>query len=76
MDKKIILQLDGMTCPSCLTKIEGALSQKAGISDLKVLFNAAKIKANFDENKITPEEMSDVVTGLGYTVEKMKVKEI
>ncbi|WP_461215673.1 heavy-metal-associated domain-containing protein [Lacticaseibacillus sp. GG6-2] len=75
MTKKITLQLDALTCPSCLTKIEGALKQQAGISNIKVLFNASKVKAEFDDGQITPDEIKAVVTKLGYEVLKMKVKE-
>ena len=28
---KLVYQLDGLTCPSCLQKIEGALGQQAGV---------------------------------------------
>lgn len=75
MTKKIVLQLDELTCPSCLTKIEGALKPQPGLSDIKVLFNAGKIKARFDNHKITPEAIKDVVMRLGYEVKKMTVKD-
>lgn len=75
MTQKIIMQLDEMTCPSCLTKIEGALSKEPGVSDLKVLFNAAKVKADFDNQQTSPEKMTEIVENLGYQVEKVKVKE-
>lgn len=76
MTKKIILQLSELTCPSCLTKIEGALSKEDGISDLKVLFNSSKVKANFDDHQITPEAMQNIIEKLGYDVESLKVKDI
>jgi len=42
---KVTMKLDDLTCPSCMTKIEGALSHQDGVKDVKVLFNASKIKA-------------------------------
>lgn len=36
---KLVYQLDGLTCPSCLQKIEGALSQQAGVKTVKALFS-------------------------------------
>ena len=52
--KKIIMQLDTLACPSCMQKIEHAVSQQPGVSNTKVLFNASKIKANFDPDEVHP----------------------
>lgn len=72
---KAILRVGGMTCPSCMTTIQTALANQAGVSDVNVLFNAGKVKANFDESLISAEKLSNVVTELGYNVEKVTVKE-
>lgn len=45
---KLVYQLDGLTCPSCLQKIEGALGQQAGVKSVKALFNSSKVKAQID----------------------------
>ncbi|KAF1302816.1 MULTISPECIES: heavy-metal-associated domain-containing protein [Enterococcus] len=76
MSKKITLQLDALTCPSCLTKIEHAMNNQPGVSNVKVLFNASKVKANFDDTQTSPEQLSDVVNKLGYEVQKVKVAEL
>ncbi|WP_261810553.1 heavy-metal-associated domain-containing protein [Levilactobacillus humaensis] len=71
---KVTMKLDDLTCPSCMTKIEGALSKKDGVKNVKVLFNASKIKAEFDDATVTAESLADTVTDLGYTVKSSKVK--
>ncbi|KRO01364.1 hypothetical protein IV54_GL000417 [Levilactobacillus paucivorans] len=71
---KVTMKLDDLTCPSCMTKIEGALSKKDGVKNVKVLFNASKIKAEFDDATVTAENLADTVTDLGYTVKSSKVK--
>jgi len=71
---KVTMKLDALTCPSCMTKIEGALSKKAGVENVKVLFNASKIKAEFDDSQVTAESLADTVTDLGYVVQSAKVK--
>jgi copper chaperone len=76
MSKKITMQLDALTCPSCLTKIESAVKQQPGVDNVKVLFNAAKVKAEFDDTKNSAEQLTDVVTKLGYEVQKTKVKDL
>ncbi|GEK29418.1 heavy-metal-associated domain-containing protein [Furfurilactobacillus siliginis] len=72
---KAIMQLDELSCPACLQKIEHALTQQAGVSTVKVLFNAAKVKTDFDDQAVTADQLADVVTRLGYEVKTIKVKE-
>lgn len=76
MNKKVILQLDALSCPSCLTKIETALKKTPGVGTTKVLFNAGKVKAEIDDSQTSGEALSDIVTKLGYEVQKMKVKDL
>lgn len=76
MNKKVILQLDALTCPSCLTKIETAVKAEPGVGEVKVLFNAGKVKAEIDDTQTNANKLSDVVTKLGYEVEKIKVKDL
>lgn len=73
--KRAILQLDGLTCPSCMTKIESALANQPGVEKVQVLFNASKAKADFDDSKVSAEELGQVVDKLGYEVKKIKVKD-
>ena len=42
--KKVMMKLSGMTCPSCLSKIERAVGSLDGTDQIKVLFNAGKLK--------------------------------
>ena len=42
----------------------------------KVLFNASKVKAEFDDNQVTATDLVSKVEGLGYVVQKSKVTEI
>lgn len=70
---KVTLKLGELTCPSCLTKIENALKSTKGINSVKVMFNASKVKAEFDEDQIQADEIAKVITGLGYEVKSTKV---
>jgi len=72
---KAILQLGALTCPSCMTKIQKGVENQDGVSNVKVLFNAGKVRADFDENVTSADKLSDVITDLGYDVLKVKVKE-
>ncbi|UUX33495.1 heavy-metal-associated domain-containing protein [Fundicoccus culcitae] len=70
------IQLETLTCPSCLQKIEGAVSGLKGIDkdSLKVLFNASKVKVDFDGDVISIEEIEKAIEDLGYRVIKSRVK--
>ena len=50
--KKVMMKLSGMTCPSCLTKIEKAVDSLDGTDQIKVLFNAGKLKFIMDSDRV------------------------
>lgn len=70
------IQLETLTCPSCLLKIENALKDLDGVEkdSIKVLFNASKAKIRFDNDLISIEEIEEAIQTLGYEVKKSKVK--
>lgn len=74
--EKVIFQLGTLTCPSCLQKIETAVGGQTGVENVKVLFNASKVKAVIDASKTSADQLKQVIENLGYTVENTKVKEI
>ncbi|HHW11601.1 MAG TPA: heavy-metal-associated domain-containing protein [Firmicutes bacterium] len=73
--KKATIQLEALTCPSCMQKIENAVKALAGVEkeSVNVLFNASKVKLNFDEEKVSIEEIEKAITALGYEVKKSQV---
>lgn len=74
--KSAVIQLETLTCPSCMLKIEGALKNLQGISEdsIKVSFNSSKVKVDFQEEELTLEKIEKAVTKVGYEVLKSKVK--
>ncbi len=76
--KKAILQLETLTCPSCIQKIEGALKKVNGIDkeSVNVRFNASKTQVNFDEEKVSVEQIKEAITKMGYPVLSSKIKAI
>lgn len=69
MTKKAIIQLEALTCPSCMQKIEHAVAHQDGVETVKVLFNASKVKAEFNDELTSAQELADVV-------EKVRVKDL
>lgn len=72
---KAILQLEPLTCPSCIKKIETALIKVTGVKTAKVLFHASKAKVEFDDAKTNIEQLEKTITKLGYTVLSRKVQD-
>ncbi len=66
------LQLEPISCPSCIEKINRALMRQKGVSSAEVMFNSSKVKVAFDETLITLEEIQNVITNLGYVVKSSK----
>lgn len=65
---KKTIQMEELVCPMCAQKIETALQKAPGVLSAAVLYNASKAKVEFDETKITLDELKDIITGLGYVV--------
>lgn len=74
--KTAAIQLGTLTCPSCVQKIESALKSLDGVEkdSVKVLFNSSKAKFNFDDTKLTVEQLENAITVLGYDVKKSQIK--
>ncbi|MGI6403594.1 MAG: heavy-metal-associated domain-containing protein [Oscillospiraceae bacterium] len=74
--KSATIQLDTLTCPSCVLKIEKATKSLSGVDQesVKVLFNSSKVKFDFDDEKLSLQEVEKAITALGYDVKKSQVK--
>ncbi|MEG0750074.1 MAG: heavy-metal-associated domain-containing protein [Carnobacterium sp.] len=70
---KAVYQLEPLTCPSCIKKIETTLSKTAGVESEKVMFNSSKVRTEFDENEIKADKIEETITKLGYPVLSVKV---
>lgn len=66
--KTIKFQLEDLTCPSCINKIEGVLNKEEGVENAKVLFHSSKVKVSFSEDKTEPEKLATLIEKLGYPV--------
>lgn len=71
--KKAVFQLEALTCPSCVKKIESTLSKTEGVGEAKVLFSSSKVRVEFDEDKVNPEKLKNSIRKLGYDVLELKV---
>ena len=66
--KHVTYQLETLTCPSCLAKIEGMLKRTKGVESSQVLFNASRVKVELDESLVGSDEVKSRIESLGYKV--------
>ena len=74
--QKATIQLETLTCPSCMQKIENGVKSLDGVSkeSLKVLFNSSKVRLEFDDEKVSIKDIENAIDKLGYEVIKSQVK--
>lgn len=74
--KKATIQLETLTCPSCSQKIEGAIKSLDGIEKdtIEVMFNSSRVRFDFDDEKISIEEIEESIDRVGYDVKRSRVK--
>ena len=65
-------QLETVSCPSCIAKIEGMLKKTDGITESEVLFNTSRVKVAFDESALSADGVKDKIEKLGYKVLAVK----
>ncbi|OZU89095.1 heavy metal-binding protein [Virgibacillus indicus] len=61
-------QLEPLTCPSCIKKIETKLGKMDGVEESKVMFNSSKVKATYNEENVSKEQIKETIEKLGYPV--------
>lgn len=66
--KTVKFQLEELTCPSCIKKIEGVLNKEEGVESAKVIFNLSKVKVTYDESKTDALKLADLIERIGYPV--------
>ncbi|PIC70033.1 heavy metal-binding protein [Sporosarcina sp. P16b] len=71
--KKVVFLMEPFSCPSCVKKIEGALSRAKGVQRVKVLFHSSKVRVEFDESIVEANELQELISKLGYPVLNKKV---
>lgn len=68
---QITLQLEKLTCPSCMQKIRDAITALNGIEKMKILFDSSKARVIFNETVITEAEILDKIIEIGYSALKI-----
>ena len=74
--QKATIQIETLTCPSCMQKIENGVKSLDGVDkkSIKVLFNSSKVRVEYDDEKVSIKDIENAIDKLGYEVIKSQVK--
>ncbi len=61
-------QLETLTCPTCVKKIETAVKRMDGVKKVDVAFNASRVKVNFDESLGDGRDIRKTIERLGFGI--------
>ncbi|MFW6127927.1 MAG: heavy metal translocating P-type ATPase [Halobacteriota archaeon] len=69
MEKEVTLRISGMTCAMCVKAIETAVGELEGVAQVNVNLSTGNARIVFDPQKISIDDIREVIEGLGYTYE-------
>ena len=61
-----VLQVNGMTCGACSTKVERALLERGGVAKVSVDVPNGMVLAFFDARSVDPRSLGNTVSRLGF----------
>ncbi len=73
-NREATLQISGMTCAACATRIEKGLQKMEGVEEANVNFAIEKTTIKYDPDKTNVSQFKEKVQSLGYNVVSEKVE--
>ncbi|RKY92575.1 MAG: Cu(2+)-exporting ATPase, partial [Ignavibacteriae bacterium] len=71
----ISLPIEGMTCASCVTRVEKSIAKIEGVTDVAVNLATEKATFNIDKSKAGIDEIKKVVEEAGYKIDLSSLDE-
>lgn len=67
-DEKVscVINIEGMTCQSCVKHIQGTISEEIGIKTITVSLADKNAIVEFDPSKTSPSEIADTIDDMGF----------
>src|SRR3972149_7265957 len=66
--KKLNLPVEGMTCASCVARVEKAISKVEGVKNVSVNFATEKASFEIDPDRVDMAKITEVVEEAGYKI--------
>ena len=74
--EKVLLPIQGMTCASCVNRVEKALSSVKGVVNVNVNFATERASVEYLPGEVTIRDLKRVVQEAGYQVLEVKEEDI
>lgn len=71
---KVVFKVSGMTCAACSSRIEKRLNRVEGVKSAAVNLAVEKATVEYDVNRVSPEQLIEVIRDTGYDVVLDKVE--
>ncbi len=71
--ERLDLPIKGISCASCVAKIEKGLSQLSGVADARVNFATQRAAITFDPSQVRTSDFVQTIQDLGYEARSEKV---
>ncbi|KFP65332.1 Copper-transporting ATPase 1, partial [Cariama cristata] len=62
----VVINIEGMTCNSCVQSIEGVISQKAGVKSIHVSLSNCTGTVEYDPLQTCPEDLRSSIEDMGF----------
>jgi len=70
---RVTLNITGMTCAACSSRIQKKLSKMEGVAEASVNLATEKANVLFDPSKVKVDDLMAAITEMGYGVGREKV---
>jgi P-type Cu+ transporter len=67
--KKITLPVEGMTCASCVARVEKAISKVNGVRNISVNLASEKVSFELDSEDVNINKLAELVNDAGYKID-------
>ena len=64
---KATIPIEGMSCASCVARVEGGLREQSGVTSALVNFATEQAIVEFIPNQVSLQDLATKITELGYT---------
>ena len=62
----VTINVEGMTCQSCVKNIEGVIGEKPGVISIEVSLTKKNATINYDASLTDPEKLRDAIDDMGF----------
>lgn len=63
-----VMHVEGMSCDHCRNAVESALAKLNGVTSAEVDLDKHQVRVDYDEDRVSVEQMKEAIEDQGYDV--------